>query len=224
MKKGLTVVVRERADLWRSITAEERGAWYASPESTGMDCAGESKLPPMSSYRADTSGTFTVTRARVNAPRGWHSVPKCSEVADLDGVLWFVRRSDLHSLTPTTPTVSKMAPKTEIDEKIKVFVTELTVMRDEHDRRSLGNLVRSAEAAGSPHYTVFAINWGRKYAKVYTEDFRGGGRSVFCFVDRENGDILKAAGWSAPAKHARGSVLREDRRSSCGPYGAGYLR
>lgn len=30
----------------RHITEEEREAWYASPESKGMDSAGESKLPP----------------------------------------------------------------------------------------------------------------------------------------------------------------------------------
>jgi len=223
MKKGLTVVVRERADVWRSVTAKETEAWYASPESRGMDCAGESKLPPMSVSRRDTSGTYTVTRARVNAPRGWGSVSKCSEIMDLDGALWFVRRSDLHSLTPTTPTVSKMAPKTEIDAEIVAFVAELTVMRDKYDRKSLDNLVRAAEEAGHPHYTVFGITWGRKYAKITSTDYNGGGNGAFCFVDRSNGDVLKSGG-SGPAKHARGNVLRDDRLSSCGPYGAVYLR
>ena len=46
---------------------------------------------------------------------------------------------------------------------------------------------------------------GSKYAKLVTvrED---GGEYVFGFVNRTNGDVLMAAGWSAPAKHARGNV------------------
>ena len=223
MKKGLTVVVRERADIWRPVTAEETEAWYASPESRGMNCAGESKLPPMSVYRRDTSGTFTVTRARVNAPRGWGSTPKCSEIKDSDGALWYCHRSDLHSLTPTTPTVSKMAPKTEIDAEIVAFMEELTVMRDEYDRKSLDNLVRAAEEAGHSHYTVFGITWGRKYAKITSMSYEETFGHTFCFVNRSNGDVLKSNG-SGPAKHARGNVLRADRLSSCGPYGAVYLR
>jgi hypothetical protein len=34
--------------------------------------------------------------------------------------------------------------------------------------------------------------------------------SVHCFVDRETGAILKAAGWKAPAKGARGSIFDAD--------------
>ena len=36
---------------------------------------------------------------------------------------------------------------------------------------------------------------------------RGGGGSVYCFIDKLTGDIFKPAGWRAPAKGARGSVL-----------------
>ena len=200
MKKGLTVVVRKHADLWRSVTAEERAAWYASPDSRGLDCAGESKLPPMSVYRRDTSGTYTVTRARVNAPRGWHSVPKCSEIMDTDGAHWFCRRGDLHSLTPMTPTVSKMAPARDgLDAEIEEWVTKV-----------------NAKFTGG----VRTIEWGRKYAKV----MRNGGMSVYCFVVRSNGDIMKAANWKAPAKHARGNIRDTDPLAGLTEYGAAYLR
>ena len=198
MRKGLTVVVRERADLWRAVTAEETAEWYASPESKGMNCAGESKLPPRSVYRRDTSGTYTVTRARVNAPRGWGSLSKCSEIRDLDGVLWFCRRSDLHSLTPMTPTVSKMAPKRDgLDAEIEEWVAKV-----------------NAKYPGTR-----TIEWGRKYAKV----MRSGG-SVYCFVVRSNGDIMKAANWKAPAKHARGNIRDTDPLAGVTDYGAAYLR
>ncbi len=30
-----------------------------------------------------------------------------------------------------------------------------------------------------------------------------GSRSVYCFVDLENGDVLKSASWKAPAKYNR---------------------
>jgi hypothetical protein len=199
MKKGLTVVVREHADLWRSITAEERSEWYASPASRGIDCAGESKLPPMSAYRRDTSGTFTVIRARVNAPRGWHSVPKCSEIMDTDGAHWFCRRGDLHSLTPMTPTVSKMAPARDgLDREIEEWVAKV-----------------NAKFPGGGGRT---IEWGRKYAKVMRD------HGVYCFVVRSNGDIMKAANMRAPAKHARGNIRDTDPLAGIGPYGAAYLR
>lgn len=61
------------------------------------------------------------------------------------------------------------------------------------------------------------------------------GRSVFCFIaaaDSESktlgkvkrGDILKAAGYKAPAKHVRGSIFATDPTSGVSLYGANYLR
>ena len=46
---------------------------------------------------------------------------------------------------------------------------------------------------------------GSKYFKV--EMLSHGSRSVYCFINKRNGEILKSAGWRAPAKGARGSVL-----------------
>ena len=58
------------------------------------------------------------------------------------------------------------------------------------------------------HYTrvpvpQIELKFGRKYAKLLA------GSSVFAFVDLTNGDVLKPAGWAAPAKHARGNVLSD---------------
>lgn len=65
---------------------------------------------------------------------------------------------------------------------------------------------------------------GRKYVKLVLIR-PNGGRCAYGFVNRENGDLLKAASWAAPAKHARGNVFNEDYGiGACGPYGMAYLR
>lgn len=58
---------------------------------------------------------------------------------------------------------------------------------------------------------------GVKYLRIVTTqqyDKAGvvidGQRSVYCFIDANTGDILKAAGWKAPAKGARGSIFNEN--------------
>ncbi len=48
---------------------------------------------------------------------------------------------------------------------------------------------------------------GKRYAKIIRTRVAGDGGSVHCFVDMTNGDVLKAAGWKAPAKHARGNIF-----------------
>lgn len=63
---------------------------------------------------------------------------------------------------------------------------------------------------------------GRKFGKVV---FAGKWqRSVHSFVDLSTGDLLKAAGWNAPAKGARYNLLRElDKVTAVAdPYGS-YL-
>ena len=62
-------------------------------------------------------------------------------------------------------------------------------------------------------YPTCDLNWetvdampGKKYARLVT--VRQGQRSsAMGFINLENGDILKADGWKAPAKHARGNIV-----------------
>lgn len=61
---------------------------------------------------------------------------------------------------------------------------------------------------------------GGKNARIVTNET--GSRSAFCFVDLSNGDILKSAGWKAPAKGARGNI--KNGAADVGPYGAAYKR
>ena len=48
---------------------------------------------------------------------------------------------------------------------------------------------------------------GKKYVKIVTIS-GGGSRSVYCFVEKENGNIWRAASWKAPARNfIRGNVF-----------------
>ena len=66
---------------------------------------------------------------------------------------------------------------------------------------------------------------GKRYAKVIRRAPHYNGSSVHCFVDMTNGDVLKAAGWKAPAKHARGNIFDEhDGLRHMNEYGPASLR
>ena len=74
---------------------------------------------------------------------------------------------------------------------------------------------------------TISVKFGRKYAKlirVEGGEHTRGSQSVYGFVSVDTGDIFKAANWSAPAKHARGSIFNDDGgMSACTPYGMIYL-
>ena len=64
---------------------------------------------------------------------------------------------------------------------------------------------------------------GSKNVRIVAER-RPGDRYVFCFVRIADGAVLKAAGWKAPAKHARGSIYVNAGQDAVTAYGAKYLR
>jgi hypothetical protein len=49
-------------------------------------------------------------------------------------------------------------------------------------------------------------------------------RSAWAFVDISNGDILKAASWATPAKHARANIYKPETWVNVSSYGPCYLR
>jgi len=73
-------------------------------------------------------------------------------------------------------------------------------------------------------YDVLSVMPGKRYIRIVSNRQPSGGRSVYCFVDRTNGDVLKAASWKAPAKHARGNIYASDPVAGCTEYGGAYLR
>lgn len=74
------------------------------------------------------------------------------------------------------------------------------------------------KAAGDKYNQTLCVFYGRKYAKVER------GNVVYCFINLENGDVLKAATYSSPAKHARSNIYDADHGvSGVNEYGANYI-
>lgn len=66
---------------------------------------------------------------------------------------------------------------------------------------------------------AWRIDEMKKYIRIV------GGGSVYCFVQIDNGDVLKSASFAKPAKTARGNIFAPDNGlSRMGPYGAAYNR
>lgn len=64
---------------------------------------------------------------------------------------------------------------------------------------------------------------GHRYIRIVRDD--GVQRSAWGFIDKSNGDVLKAAGWKVPAKHARGNIHHtEFALANCEYTGPKYLR
>ena len=66
---------------------------------------------------------------------------------------------------------------------------------------------------------------GSKYIKIIADDVGkdSNSRTVWGFIDRLNGDILKPANWNRPAKHNRGNIFDEDPLLFIGQYGPAYM-
>lgn len=63
---------------------------------------------------------------------------------------------------------------------------------------------------------------GKRWIKIVNTDTQV---SVHCFIDPQNGDVLKAASWERPAKYARGNLFDESGGLACMKWtGTVYLR
>jgi hypothetical protein len=63
------------------------------------------------------------------------------------------------------------------------------------------------------------LDWLKKRVRIVRDS------SAHCFVDMATGDVLKAASWAAPAKHARGNIYDADNGlSGMGPYGPAQMK
>jgi len=71
---------------------------------------------------------------------------------------------------------------------------------------------------------VISVKTGSKFYAVWS--YNGTQNSIYCFVDKSNGDIYKAATWRAPAKHVRGSIFDKNFSWDKGVtlYGGAYLK
>jgi hypothetical protein len=97
------------------------------------------------------------------------------------------------------------------NDALVAYVEAVQEKVNEHFARNLTRLVPD----------LIQVAGGRKYVKIVQKSDGGQGQtSVHSFVNTENGDILKAASWKTPAKHARGNIFEKINLSDRGsvPY------
>lgn len=77
-------------------------------------------------------------------------------------------------------------------------------------------------AKGLSGYDKVELEHGPKNVRVITGG--EGNRSVYAFIEKATGNILKAGGWKSPEpkKIVRGNIYAADPLAGCGPYGPAY--
>ena len=111
-------------------------------------------------------------------------------------------RLELHEVNGAYPT------KEEVAAEIPKFVAKAQALINEHYAANLSNLTPP----------IVQVYGGRKYIKIAKVDRQ---TSVYCFVRAEDGAILKAATWKAPALNfTRGNIF--DDVLPLTPYGVRY--
>lgn len=63
----------------------------------------------------------------------------------------------------------------------------------------------------TPELEIDSITSRTKYARIFERNKSSGQRGVWCFINLETGDVLKADGWKKPALNfARGNIFEAD--------------
>src|SRR6056297_756156 len=88
------------------------------------------------------------------------------------------------------------------DVALSGFIDAINDGIKEHSKR-YSNLEWS-ETDPDAYFQPVGVTNGKRYVKLFYR--RGVQNSVYCFVDKTNGDILMAATWKAPAKGSRGNI------------------
>lgn len=103
----------------------------------------------------------------------------------------------------------------KFDIALRVFVEGCQNIHTDHMAREYPNV--------TPDEISYKL--GKRYAKIIRRRADGTSAGVHCFVDMTNGDVLMAASWKAPAKHARGNIF-DDKHGlgAMNEYGPAYLR
>lgn len=111
-------------------------------------------------------------------------------------------------------TTTSALTATTVEAAFKTFVVKAQALVDEYMKTAFPNL--------KPDVLDVSPD-GKRYWRVVKND--GVSRSVYCFVDKTTGDVLKADGWKRPAKGARGNVLNPDNGlGGVSAYGGRYAR
>jgi hypothetical protein len=98
------------------------------------------------------------------------------------------------------------------EQQIADFAKACQAMREAYHAK-VGDTVNSAHIG----YSI-----GKRYARLTSPNGSNPDGSCWAFVDMHTGDVFKPAGWSKPAKHARGNIAKGVE--GMGPHGPAYLR
>ena len=128
------------------------------------------------------------------------------------------------------PTISKPKPKPKVDIKTEFDKPKTNGLSfDDAMDNLLDKVQEDYSKLGMKHRTKLDLKLkpGRKFIKVVE------GNRVWGFVAKVDGlhkglpmakgDILKAAGWRAPAKHSRGNIFDVEMHKSFSWTGPNYL-
>jgi len=105
------------------------------------------------------------------------------------------------------------------DAALQTWLAKAQSNIDVHFRQNLVNL--------EPDRLAIDLG-GKKYIRIVKIVVRQDGtpnesdKSCFCFVERETGNVLKSAGWTAPVMGAQGNIF--STQLGVGVSGATYLR
>lgn len=95
---------------------------------------------------------------------------------------------------------------------LDAYVAELATKHTERNNREYPALQKTYG-----EYNTFTVANGQRFAKIVINS--GGQNSVHCFIDKTNGDILKAASWKAPQKNGvRGNLKNENKPVFAGDF------
>jgi hypothetical protein len=206
----------------RPCTQEEVDAWYDSPDSKGMNCAGETKLAPrITSVPVDPEGVYTVLRSRCAPVLGYYKRSGQVLVESRTGESFYIHRDAVKVIDakpePVKPKVTASGEQDDFEVALESFVGKLQTNSDEHFATQFPNYPKDQISR------IVIDPSGRKYKRIVKKE--GSSRSVHCFVEVATGDIWKAASWKAPAKNfPRGNIYNDDPTKGTSVYGANYAR
>ena len=113
---------------------------------------------------------------------------------------------------------------TNFDDALKELCDAITQNYRDQAKEPGMSLTFSETGEKGCYWQPVKVEIGPKNVRIVKIESHGG-KSVVCFVDKATGNILKAAGWKAPAKGARGNIYTKDYVGKITPHGAWlYLR
>jgi hypothetical protein len=109
------------------------------------------------------------------------------------------------------------APTLTFEQALESYVKSVQAMNDAYFTKNYPD----SKVVVSPNIVAEA---GQRYVKVWKAEKVGTGRSIHTFVDKTNGDILKAS-CKAPVKNGvRGNIYNLDYVKTINHHGPEYLR